>query len=140
MHRGVELPGSIVSGEWLSEHGADVAVLDCRWYLDGRSGRAAYEAGHIPGARWIDLDADLSAPPARRAAAIRCPPPTSSSAHSPVAASPRIVPWWSTTTAGGSIAARAWWLLHLLDQPVAVLDGGIAAWPGELTADVPAGG
>src|SRR3954452_3537465 len=37
-----------------------VVLADVRWYLDGRSGRAAYEEGHLPGARFVDLDADLS--------------------------------------------------------------------------------
>ena len=39
--------------------------------------------------------------------------------------------------AGGSIAARLWWMLRAITEPVAVLDGGLTAWPGELTTDVP---
>ena len=39
--------------------------------------------------------------------------------------------------AGGSIAARLWWLLHVLGEPVAVLDGGLAAWPGPLSTAPP---
>jgi thiosulfate/3-mercaptopyruvate sulfurtransferase len=38
--------------------------------------------------------------------------------------------------AGGSIAARLWWLLHVLDEPVAVLDGGLSAWRGPLATEV----
>ena len=39
--------------------------------------------------------------------------------------------------ASGSIAARLWWMLDVLGQPAAVLDGGLAAWPGPLDTDVP---
>ena len=38
-----------------------VVVADVRWYLDGRDGRAAYEAGHLPGAVWVDLHHQLAA-------------------------------------------------------------------------------
>src|SRR6185312_10000310 len=50
-----------VDAPWLSAHFDEVVVCDVRWYLDGRSGRAAYDAGHLPGAVFVDLDADLSA-------------------------------------------------------------------------------
>lgn len=134
----VSLPGAIVSGEWLAEHLGEVAVLDCRWYLDGRSGQAAYESGHVPGARWIDLDADLSDPPSPGRG--RHPLPSASHvsdalARLGVSADRPVVVY---DDASGSIAARAWWLLRALGQPVAVLDGGLAAWPGELTAEAPA--
>ncbi|HSL58357.1 MAG TPA: hypothetical protein VK866_10995, partial [Acidimicrobiales bacterium] len=42
---------------------APVVVADVRWYLDGRSGRDAHEAGHLPGAVFVDLDAVLAGPP-----------------------------------------------------------------------------
>ena len=44
----------------IAEH-ADAVVVDVRWYLDGRDGRAAYESGHLPRAVWVDLDRDLAA-------------------------------------------------------------------------------
>ena len=50
----------IVSPEWLDADRADLVIADVRWYLDGRSGRAAYEREHIAGAIYIDLDDDLS--------------------------------------------------------------------------------
>src|ERR1700755_2557387 len=40
----------------------DLVLADVRWYLDGRSGRAAYDAGHLPGAVFVDLDTALAAP------------------------------------------------------------------------------
>jgi thiosulfate/3-mercaptopyruvate sulfurtransferase len=38
---------------------------------------------------------------------------------------------------GGSVATRLWWMLRALGEPVAVLDGGLRSWPGELTRNVP---
>src|SRR3954454_21768368 len=42
--------------EWVLAQGAGVVLADVRWYVDGRSGRRAYEAGHLPGAVFVDLD------------------------------------------------------------------------------------
>src|SRR5689334_21390933 len=54
----------LVDVPWLAEHArdADVRVVDVRWYLGDKKGSDAYEAGHIPGAVFADLDRDLSAP------------------------------------------------------------------------------
>src|SRR5207302_9598759 len=56
--------GPLVSADWLREHLGEpnLRVVDLRWYLDGRSGRDAFEAGHLPGAVFVDLDRDLAAP------------------------------------------------------------------------------
>ena len=53
--------GPLVNAAWLVEHhrDPDVRVIDLRWYLDGRSGRAAHAAGHVPGAVFVDLN-DIS--------------------------------------------------------------------------------
>jgi thiosulfate/3-mercaptopyruvate sulfurtransferase len=53
---------AVVDLEWWDRHkaDADVALADVRWYLDGRSGRAAYEDGHLPGAVFVDLERWLS--------------------------------------------------------------------------------
>ena len=51
----------VVDVAWLAEH-PQAVIADVRWYLDGRSGAQAYAAGHIPGAIFIDLDAELAAP------------------------------------------------------------------------------
>ena len=50
-----------------------VVVADVRWYLDGRSGRAAYDAGHVPGAVFVDLDTELAAAPSAAAGRHPCP-------------------------------------------------------------------
>ena len=42
----------------------DVILCDLRWDLtDPNKGRETYERGHIPGAIFVDLDTDLTAPP-----------------------------------------------------------------------------
>ena len=53
----------VVDAAWVATHRDEVVLADVRWYLDGRSGRAAYVGGHLPGAVFVDLDADLAAPP-----------------------------------------------------------------------------
>lgn len=128
----------LVSGEWLAAHLADVRIVDVRWYLDGRSGRAAYEAGHIPGAVWLDIDTELSDPATPADGRHPLPSPERFAAalgRAGIAAGTPVVAY---DDAAGSIAARLWWLLHVLDEPAGVLDGGIDAWPGELTRNVPA--
>jgi thiosulfate/3-mercaptopyruvate sulfurtransferase len=127
----------LVDAEWLAGHLSDVRVVDVRWYLDGRSGRAAYDAGHLPGAVWLDIDNDLSGPASTAGGRHPLPTPEHFAAalgRAGIAAGTPVVAY---DDAGGAQAARLWWLLHVLGEPVAVLDGGLAAWPGELTTDVP---
>lgn len=129
---------ALVGGEWLAAHLDEVRVVDVRWYLDkGRSGRAEYAAGHLPGAVHLDIDTDLSDPADPVAGRHPLPSPERFAAalgRAGIAAGTPVVAY---DDAGGSIAARLWWLLHALDEPAAVLDGGLAAWPGELTTEVP---
>ena len=134
---GVELPSPVVSGTWLQANLERVVVADVRWYLDGRSGRAAYEAGHIPGAVFVDLDRDLSAPPSVGDG--RHPLPTPEGFASALGAAGigdgcGVVAY---DDASGMVAGRLWWMLRSLGEPVAVLDGGLAAWPGALSTEYP---
>lgn len=129
--------GPLVSGDWLFAHQHDVRIVDVRWYLDGRSGHDAYDAKHIPGAMWLDVDTDLSAPASTADGRHPLPSPEQFAAalgRAGIAAGQPVV---AHDDAGGSIAARLWWMLHAIGEPVAVLDGGIAAWPGELSSDRP---
>jgi thiosulfate/3-mercaptopyruvate sulfurtransferase len=104
------------------------AVLDVRWSLGGGPGRADYLAGHIPGAQFADMEADLAGP---AGAGGRHPLPSPGR----FAAAMRRLGVGNDTTvvvydAGNSTsAARAWWLLRRLGHAdVRVLDGGYAAW------------
>ncbi len=107
-----------------------VAVIDCRFDLmNPEAGLRAYLAGHIPGARYADLNRDLSAPL------------TPTSGRHPLPAPAVLVGRLSELGVGndtqviaydeahGSFAARLWWLLRWLGHTrVAVLNGGIKAW------------
>lgn len=61
----LRLPSAVVTAAWLRDHldHPDLRILDVRWSLGGPPGRDAYRAGHLPGAVFLDLDRDLSAPP-----------------------------------------------------------------------------
>ncbi|MFG3498203.1 sulfurtransferase [Streptomyces sp. NPDC047928] len=133
--------GAETSGEPAGRPDARAArtpvVLDVRWELGGPPGRPAYEAGHIPGAVYVDLDADLAGPPG---AAGRHPLPdpevfgAAMRAAGVSAGSPVVV----YDGGQGWAAARAWWLLRWTGHTdVRVLDGGLAAWRGALSTRVP---
>jgi thiosulfate/3-mercaptopyruvate sulfurtransferase len=108
-----------------------VVVADVRWYLDGRSGREAYEACHLPGAVWIDLDNDLAAHD-RTPADGRHPFPSSEQFAD--AMSSRGITNDSIVIAyddsGGLSAGRLVVMLRMLGVDAALLDGGLTAWTG----------
>jgi thiosulfate/3-mercaptopyruvate sulfurtransferase len=105
-------------------------LLDVRWRLGGPPGRLDYERGHLPGAVFIDLDADLSGEPG---AGGRHPLPEPADLQEVLRRSGVRTghPVVAYDVGDGSSAARAWWLLRWAGLPaerVAVLDGGYAAW------------
>ncbi len=112
-------------------------ICDVRWYL-GRpdAGRAAYDAGHIPGAAFIDLDLDLAGPGGGRHP---LPDPATFARRMGELGIGREHDVVAYDDQGGAIAARLWWMLDNLGHPsVSVLDGGIDAWTaagGELTTE-----
>jgi thiosulfate/3-mercaptopyruvate sulfurtransferase len=134
----IELPGPLVSADWLAAHLDDVHVADVRWYLDGRSGRAAYQGGHVPTAVWVDLDRDLAGPPSPGGGRHPLPDPADFAAALGRLGLSEDRPVVAYDDASGSIAARLWWMVRATGQPAAVLDGGIGAWPGPLTTAAPA--
>jgi thiosulfate/3-mercaptopyruvate sulfurtransferase len=108
-------------------------VADVRWYLgQPERGRAEYEAAHVPGAVFVDLDRDLSsAEPGRHPEGGRHPLPEPAvfarrMGELGFGSQHRVVAY---DDANGTIAARLWWMLDSLGHPdVAVLDGGLGAW------------
>lgn len=122
----------VVDAEFLQQH-PDAVVADVRWYLDGRDGFAAFRDGHLPGARWVDLDRQLSAPnlPATEG---RHPLP----APEPFAAAMSTLGIGDDTVvvayddAGGAIAGRLVVMLRMLGHDAALLDGGLGAWLGPI--------
>ena len=127
--------GPLVSAAWLDAHRSEVRIVDSRWYLDGRSGHAAYRRGHIPGAVWVDLDRELSAPASPKVGRHPLPSPDAFAASMSRLGIGDDTPVVVYDDARGSIAARLWWMLHMLDHEVAVLDGGIESWTGSLDTD-----
>jgi thiosulfate/3-mercaptopyruvate sulfurtransferase len=103
-------------------------LLDVRWTLAAGSDRAAFGAGHLPGARFINLEQELAGP---AGAGGRHPLPdpdrfASVMRRAGVGVDSAVVCY----DAGSAMsAARAWWLLRYFGHPdVRVLDGGYAAW------------
>ena len=131
----------LVTAQWLAAHleDPDLVVVDLRWDEEGR-GRARYEEGHVPGARFLDWATDLVDPdhelafmladPERFAAALER---SGISDHSVVVA---------YADAGHSGPFRLWWGCGVYGHPdqICILDGGLEAWVGEghaLSGDVP---
>lgn len=110
--------------------------MDVRWYVDpSRRGRSAYEAGHVPGAVFLDVDTDLSAPGGRRGGPMgRHPWPS----EEQVARVMGLAGIDDQTTVvayddqAGAVAARLWYVLLAHGHGrAAVLDGGITKWIAE---------
>ena len=124
--------GPIIHVADLEQLGAPVVVCDVRWYLDGRSGSDVYRAGHIPGAVFVDLDAHLAGPPSAAVGRHPLPDPAN---FADALASLGIGPAHTVVAyddAGGMVAGRLVWMLRILGQPAALLDGGLDAWAGPL--------
>jgi thiosulfate/3-mercaptopyruvate sulfurtransferase len=122
----------------------DWVVIDCRFDLmSPGAGRLAYEAGHIPGGVYADLDQDLASAVADDGTGGRHPLPD------PAEFGQLLASWGvgqdSIVVAyddlDNAVAARLWWLLRWVGhQRVAVLDGGLDAWveaDGPLTTEIP---
>jgi thiosulfate/3-mercaptopyruvate sulfurtransferase len=104
-------------------------LLDIRWSLAGPPGLHGYRAGHLPGARFVDLDRDLAAPPGQGRG--RHPLPEAGDFEAAMRRAGVSVgrPVVVYDAGGGLSAARAWWLLRDFGHPdVRLLDGGYAAW------------
>ena len=113
-------------------------LADVRYYLDGRSGRAAYESGHLPGAVFVDIDAQLAAHGADPALG-RHPLPAPEAFAADMAAlgigDDDVVVAYDDQ--GGIMAARLVWMLRATGHEAALLDGGIQAWDGPLETETP---
>jgi thiosulfate/3-mercaptopyruvate sulfurtransferase len=132
-----EPPSPLVGAGWLRDHSndQDLRVIDFRWYLQGRSGHEEYIRGHIPGAVFVDLEAVTG-----KEGGGRHPLPTATQferemRRAGVGDGTTVVVY---DDAGGSIAARLWFLLEWFGhRRQSVLDGGLQAWGGPLSIDMP---
>jgi thiosulfate/3-mercaptopyruvate sulfurtransferase len=112
----------------------DLVVIDCRFQLaDPQWGRTQYQQSHLPGAYYLDLNTDLSAPVASHGGRHPLPDPT---VLGEKLAAMGII-WGKTAVvayddAHCAFAARLWWLLRYYGHgAVMVLDGGWPAWVAE---------
>ena len=108
----------------------DWALFDCRFDLARpEAGRAAYDQGHLPGARFADLDHDLSGPVTPATGRHPLPDPEVLAATLGAWGVDRMVQVVVYDADNGAFASRLWWLLRWLGHDsVAVLDGGFRAW------------
>jgi thiosulfate/3-mercaptopyruvate sulfurtransferase len=128
----------LVDTSWLAERLGEpwLRVADVRWYLSPeRNGREEYARGHVPGAIFLDVDTDLSAPGGRPGALCGRHPWPDAAQVARVMSGAGIGTGTCVVAyddAGGGIAARLWYLLraHGHDD-AAVLDGGIVKWIAE---------
>jgi thiosulfate/3-mercaptopyruvate sulfurtransferase len=139
----------IVTPEWLAQRlaaapspleastadGRPLRIVDCRYYLDGRSGQEAHRAGHLPGAVWIDLERWLSTAGAATDGRHPLPSPDTFAEgmrrHGVGDGTVTVV----YDDQAGLVAGRMVWMLRRTGHDAALLDGGLAAWPGRLETD-----
>ncbi|WP_127559908.1 3-mercaptopyruvate sulfurtransferase [Nioella ostreopsis] len=126
-------PKTLVSTQWLADHmkDPDLRIIDASYYLPdmGRDSKAEYDAAHIPGARFFDIDdisdsvSDLphmAPPPEKFMSRMRA---------MGVGDGHQVVVYDGN---GLFSAARIWWLFRLMGKTdIAVLDGGIRKWQAE---------
>jgi thiosulfate/3-mercaptopyruvate sulfurtransferase len=121
----------LVDPEWLQSklRQPDIVVLDCTWFVPeaGKSGLEEFRLGHIPGARYVDLNeiSDRNSPYVNML-------PSSEQFASEVGKlgidnNTRVIVYDSTY-----VSARVWWMFRLFGhQKVQILDGGLRRWKAE---------
>jgi thiosulfate/3-mercaptopyruvate sulfurtransferase len=126
-------PHSLVSTGWLAQHlrDPDLRILDASWYLpdSGRDARGEYAAGHVPGARFFDID-DISDQRSNLPHIAPSPEKFISRMRAMGVGDGHQVVIYDGS--GLFSAARVWWTFRLMGKTdVAVLDGGLPKWRAE---------
>ena len=134
----------LVETDWLADHleDPDLRIFDCTTHLipdtdkvfTVKSGLADYQSGHIPGAGYFDLQADLSDP----ASQFRFTTPGAEAFATALGAKGLCdgnqVVLYSTTSVTWS--TRIWWMLHAFGvDKVSILNGGWRKWRAEGRAE-----
>lgn len=126
-------PKTLVSTDWLARHldNPDLRIIDGSWYLPdmNRNAGSEYDAAHIPGARFFDID-EISD---QRSELPHMVPPVekfiSRMRAMGIGDGHQVVAY---DGAGLFSAARIWWLFRLMGKTdIAVLDGGLPKWKAE---------
>ena len=126
------------------QDGFQGVIFDCRFSLaDPGEGRRLYAAGHIPGARYLDLDRDLAGPVGTHGGRHPLPAPetfAATLAHFGVGRDTEVVAYDDSRLA---FASRLWWLMKALGyRPPRLLNGGYAGFlraGGEPETELPVG-
>src|SRR5574337_1545749 len=107
-----------------------VLPCDCSFDLaDLAAGRRAFDAAHLPGAAYFDLDRDLAAPRTGRNGRHALPDRAAFAARVAAAGADHHTLLVAYDGSLGIYAARLWWMAQWAGHAaVCVLDGGIAAW------------
>lgn len=124
--------GTLISAHALRSHLGDDGwrIVDTRFRLtDPAAGRGLFDEEHIPGAVYLHLDDDLSAPVTPVTGRHPLPEPyvfARTLCEAGIDNRSQVVVY---DDAGGGIASRLWWMMRWLGhRRVAVLDGGFPAW------------
>ena len=127
-------PDALLSTQWLADHlgDADVRVIDATYFLPtmGRDARAEFEACHIPGAVYFDID-DIADPDNPLPHMLPDAPTFAAKVGAlGIDNAKRVVAY--DASGGFLAAARAWWMFRIFGhRNVAVLDGGLPQWQQE---------
>jgi thiosulfate/3-mercaptopyruvate sulfurtransferase len=128
---GFARPELLASTDWLGEElgRPNVRIVDVRWRPDG-TGPALFDAGHIPGATYLDWRAELNEAPSDESGhALRLAPPdaiVASMTRAGVGDATTLVLYDDTLSL---YAARAWWSFRVYGfESARILDGGLPAW------------
>ena len=126
---------TLISTDELAAHleGSAFVVVDCRFNLeDVESGRRAYEAAHIPGAVYANLNDDLASPPDGKNGRHPLPDPAAFArtlGRLGIGNGTQVIAYDQDA---GMYASRLWWMLRWMGhEKAAVLDGGFAKWSAE---------
>ncbi|MFC3746680.1 sulfurtransferase [Paenibacillus sp. GCM10012306] len=124
-----------VSKRWLLArlYEPEQTIVDCRFTLGKpQAGKESYEQEHIPGAVYLDLELDLSAPVSEHGGRHPLPDPQLLAARLAklgIGNTTRVVAYDDES---GMNAARLWWLLRYLGhEQVFILEGGFSSWKAE---------
>ena len=125
-------PELLASTEWLDDNlsRSEVRIVDVRWRPDG-TGRAVYDAGHIPNATHLDWATDLIDPEDERGLYLLAGPDQVAEAlrRAGVGDGMTVVAYDDTASL---YAARTWWSLRAYGfESCRILNGGLRAWLDE---------
>lgn len=124
-----DVVGPVVSRAWWQAHADEVVLADVRRDVPGLTAGAAFAAGHLPGARFVDLERWLAAPPSPEHGRHPLPTPevfAEGMSRAGIGDTDVVVAY---DDALGTVAARLVWMLRVTGHEAALLDGGVR--PGD---------